>query len=75
MAASGKETDAENTTTMPSENHSRSGPGASNGGDTGRPNNLQRIAQKKQQVRQFARNKKLEKLAVYSSCKVGFPEC
>jgi len=75
MAASGKEADAENTTTMPSENHSRSGPGASNGGDTGRPNNLQRIAQKKQQVRQFPRNKKLEKLAVYSSCKVGFPDC
>ena len=70
MAASGKEADAANTTTMPSENQSRPVPGVSNGGDTGRPNNLQRIAQKKQQVRQFPRNKKLEKLAVYSSCKV-----
>lgn len=75
MAASGKETDAANTTTMPSENHSRSGPGVSNGGDTGRPNNLQRIAQKKQQVRQFPRNKKLEKLAVYSSCKSEGCKC
>ena len=70
MAASGKEADAANTTPMPSESPSRSAPGVSNGGDTGRPNNLQRIAQKKQQVRQFPRNKKLEKLAVYSSCKV-----
>ena len=38
--------------------------------DTSRPNNLQRIAQKKQLVKSYPRNKKLEKLAVYSSCKV-----
>ena len=40
-------------------------------GEFSRPNNLQRIAQKKNQVRSFSRPKKLEKLAVYSSCKVG----
>ncbi|KAJ8301572.1 hypothetical protein KUTeg_020559 [Tegillarca granosa] len=34
-----------------------------------RPNNLQRIAQKKSMVRNYPRTKKLEKLAVYSSCK------
>ena len=39
--------------------------------ESARPNNLQRIAQKKQQVRSYPRNKKLEKLAVYSSCKVS----
>jgi hypothetical protein len=39
-------------------------------GEMSRPNNLQRIAQKKSQVRNFSRTKKLEKLAVYSSCKV-----
>ena len=38
--------------------------------DSARPNNVQRIAQRKHQVRSFPRNKKLEKLAVYSSCKV-----
>ena len=41
--------------------------------DSSRPNNLQRIAIKKQQVRSFPRAKKLEKLAVYSSCKVCEP--
>ena len=35
-----------------------------------RPNNFQRIAQKKMMVKSFPRNKKLEKLAVYSACKV-----
>ncbi|XP_064613968.1 histone acetyltransferase KAT2A-like [Liolophura sinensis] len=40
-----------------------------------RPNNLQRIAQKKTQVRKYPRNKKLEKLAVYSSCKSDGCKC
>ena len=40
-------------------------------GEMSRPNNLQRIAQKKAIVRSYSRTKKLEKLAVYSSCKVG----
>lgn len=39
-------------------------------GEMSRTNNLQRIAQKKTQVRNYPRPKKLEKLAVYSSCKV-----
>jgi len=39
-------------------------------GEMSRPNNLQRIAQKKALVRSYPRSKKLEKLAVYSSCKV-----
>ena len=35
-------------------------------------NNLYRIAQKKQQVCNFSRTKKFEKLAVYSPCKVSW---
>ncbi|EDO43844.1 predicted protein [Nematostella vectensis] len=35
-----------------------------------RPVNLQRIAQRKAQVKTYPRRKKLEKLGVYSSCKV-----
>ncbi|KAK2146841.1 hypothetical protein LSH36_582g02006 [Paralvinella palmiformis] len=42
---------------------------ASSVADSSRPNNVQRIAQRKQQIRSFPRNRKLEKLAVYSSCK------
>ncbi|XP_076348623.1 gcn5 acetyltransferase isoform X2 [Tachypleus tridentatus] len=41
----------------------------SSGGESNRQNNLQRIAQKKAQVKSWPRNKKLEKLAIYSSCK------
>lgn len=37
--------------------------------DANRQGNLQRIAQKKAQVRNWPRTKKLEKLAIYSSCK------
>ena len=37
-----------------------------------RPNNFQKIAQKKMMVKSFPRQKKLEKLAVYNSCKVWF---
>ncbi|XP_064648356.1 histone acetyltransferase KAT2A-like isoform X2 [Lineus longissimus] len=44
-------------------------------GEMSRPNNLQRIAQKKSQVRNFSRTKKLEKLAVYSSCKSDNCKC
>ncbi|XP_046359409.2 histone acetyltransferase KAT2A-like isoform X1 [Haliotis cracherodii] len=40
-----------------------------------RPNNFQRIAQKKLLVKSFPRNKKLEKLAVYSSCKSENCKC
>ena len=43
-------------------------------GEMSRPNNLQRIAQKKALVRSYSRTKKLEKLAVYSSCKVDNSE-
>ena len=39
-------------------------------GEIARPNNSQRIAQKKIMVKSFPRQKKLEKLAVYNSCKV-----
>lgn len=42
----------------------------SSGGELGRQNNLQKIAQKKAQVRSFPKNKKLEKMGIYSSCKV-----
>ena len=57
---------------MATDRETRSGlPSAGSTGEMSRPNNLQRIAQKKAQVRNYARNKKLEKLAVYSSCKVG----
>lgn len=38
-------------------------------GDSSRQSNLQRIAQKKAQVKNWPRTKKLEKLAIYSSCK------
>ncbi len=48
----------------------RNMPGGGSTSEMSRPNNLQRIAQKKNQVRTYTRNKKLEKLAVYSSCKV-----
>ena len=45
--------------------------GSSGGGDTGR-SLTQRVAQWKQQVRSYPRNRKVEKLAVYSSCKVPY---
>ncbi|GFO12454.1 histone acetyltransferase [Plakobranchus ocellatus] len=38
-------------------------------------NNFQKIAKKKMMVRNFPRNKKLEKLAVYSSCKSEGCKC
>ena len=34
-----------------------------------RQSNLQRIQERKQKVREWPRNKKMEKLAIYSSCK------
>ena len=40
-------------------------------GELSRPTNIQRIQQKKTQVKALSRVKKLEKLAVYSSCKVN----
>ncbi|XP_077978636.1 histone acetyltransferase KAT2A-like [Glandiceps talaboti] len=40
-----------------------------NPGEIGRPMNLQRIGQRKAQVKSYPRTKKLEKLGVYSSCK------
>ena len=42
-----------------------------NPGEISRPINLQRIAQRKAQVRTYPKTKKLEKLGVYSSCKVS----
>ena len=66
MAASGEGDPAR----MAHDLASRTPPGGTIQTDSSRPNNLQRIAQKKQQVRSFPRPKKLEKLAVYSSCKV-----
>ena len=59
----------------------RNGQGSQQPSESGRLNNLQRIAQRKQQVRSFPLSKKLEKLAVYSSCKVPdalsymYPNC
>ncbi|WAR26077.1 KAT2A-like protein, partial [Mya arenaria] len=44
-------------------------------GEMSRPNNLQRIAHKKSLVRSYPRSKKLEKLAVYSSCKTETCKC
>ena len=47
---------------------------AAGGGATegaGRVSNVQRIQQKKAQVRAWPRDKKLEKLAIYSACKVS----
>lgn len=41
-------------------------------GELSRPANIQRITQKKNQVKAYPRQKKLEKLAVYSSCKVRY---
>ncbi|XP_071803239.1 histone acetyltransferase KAT2A-like [Asterias amurensis] len=40
-----------------------------NPGEISRPMNLQRIAQRKTQVRNYPKTKKLEKLGIYSSCK------
>lgn len=53
-----------------SEAQKRSGPPHMLPSDFSRPVNLQRIAQKKEQVKAYTRRKKLEKLGVYSSCKV-----
>lgn len=39
-----------------------------------RPVNLQRIAQRKAQIKTYPIRKKLEKLGVYSSCKVSMEE-
>ena len=56
---------------MSEDSNSRSAAGQGSTGEMSRPSNLQRIAQKKNQVRNYPRTKKLEKLAVYSSCKVS----
>ena len=45
---------------------------ASGGVGANRLNNIQKIQLRKQQVRDWPHSKKLEKLAVYSSCKVYF---
>ncbi|XP_069141489.1 histone acetyltransferase KAT2A-like isoform X2 [Argopecten irradians] len=44
-------------------------------GEMSRPNHLQRIAQKKAIVLNYPKTKKLEKLAVYSSCKSDSCKC
>ena len=46
-------------------------PTAASNGDGGRMSNNQRVSQKKQLVKSYPKHKKLEKLAVYSSCKVS----
>ncbi|XP_076445875.1 histone acetyltransferase KAT2A-like isoform X2 [Babylonia areolata] len=51
------------------QNMARPTPTAGSTAEIARPNNFQRIAQKKMMVKSFPRNKKLEKLAVYSACK------
>lgn len=38
-------------------------------------NNLQRIALKKHQLKAWSRNKKLEKLAIYSQCRADHSQC
>ena len=45
-------------------------PVPANGVGTIRLNNIQKIQLRKQQAREWPLSKKLEKLAVYSSCKV-----
>jgi len=63
---------------MTSEAPQKNGQGQTQPSETGRVNNYtQRVAQWKQQVRSFPRSKKLEKLAIYSSCKVSVtsPRC
>ena len=40
------------------------------GGNMPRMNNMQRIQLRKQQVKEWPRSRKLEKLAAYSTCKV-----
>ncbi|KAK3578779.1 hypothetical protein CHS0354_035688 [Potamilus streckersoni] len=54
---------------------SRQPPTQGTTGEMSRPNNLQRIAQKKALVKNYSRTKKLEKLAVYSSCKSDACKC
>lgn len=48
-----------------------SNPPVANGVGTIRLNNIQKIQLRKQQAREWPISKKLEKLAVYSSCKVS----
>ncbi|XP_031549392.1 histone acetyltransferase KAT2A-like, partial [Actinia tenebrosa] len=66
MAATSDSNTSNNTTSDPSK---RPGNSHMTPSDFSRPVNLQRIAQKKEQVKSFTRRKKLEKLGVYSSCK------
>lgn len=49
--------------------------GATSEGNIQRKSNLQRIQQRKLAVRQWPTEKKLEKLAIYSSCKVDGVQC
>ena len=55
---------------MASENASTTLTSNANGGENVRVSNIQRVSQKKQLVKSYPKSKKLEKLAVYSSCKV-----
>lgn len=66
-------------TVIEDDNHgtkSQKNPSApSTGTELSKTNNFQKIAKKKMMVRSFPRNKKLEKLAVYSSCKSEGCKC
>ena len=52
------------------ENNQRTSSTPVQASEMNKTNNFQRIAQKKQLVSSYSRAKKLEKLAVYSLCKV-----
>ena len=65
MTATNGETISDNTDNVPAKSSNTSS-------EMNKTNNFQRIAQKKMLVRGYSRAKKIEKLADYSSCKVGF---
>lgn len=72
MAASQSSLNDLSTSTNGSENAKRPGSLQITPSELNRPANLQRIAQRKAQIKTYPTRKKLEKLGVYSSCKVMF---
>ena len=72
MAASQSSLNDVSTSTNGSENAKRPGSLQITPSELNRPANLQRIAQRKAQIKTYPTRKKLEKLGVYSSCKVMF---
>ncbi|KAK2570133.1 Histone acetyltransferase KAT2A [Acropora cervicornis] len=69
MAASQSSLNDVSTSTNGSENAKRPGSLQITPSELNRPANLQRIAQRKAQIKTYPTRKKLEKLGVYSSCK------